>query len=200
MILRIVRARVAASRIAALDAAFGEPFRAVARSTPGLVRFHVGTRPIDPDEREVIVVSFWATVDAAVTAFGGDLDAAWTLDVGDAAEIQDIAYFEVDETMLRRSTADVAILRLTIGRVARGADAEIQRELRGRMHALEPEMTEAYVGRRILGDAVEIAFISAWEREAETRPLNAPFWPEISAGYDAFEIATFDPVASGAPV
>ena len=58
------------------------------------------------------------------------------------------------------------------------------------MHLLEPEMTEGYVGRRILGNDVEIAFISAWDREPEGRSLDAPMWPDISAGYDWFEGAT----------
>ena len=65
------------------------------------------------------------------------------------------------------------------------------------MHLLEPEMTEGYVGRRILGGDVEIAFISAWEREPDGRSLDAPVWPDISATYDAFEVATFRPLASG---
>ena len=72
--------------------------------------------------------------------------------------------------MLRRSEAAADILRLSVGRVARGLDVDIQHELRERMHLLEPEMTEGYVGRRILGSDVEIAFISAWEREPR-RPL-----------------------------
>jgi hypothetical protein len=100
----------------------------------------------------------------------------------------------VDESTLRRSDADVRILRLSVGRVARGLDADIQRELRERMHLLEPEMIEAYVGRRILGSEVEIAFISTWDREPQGRLLDAPVWPDISAGYDAFEVATFRPL------
>ena len=102
--------------------------------------------------------------------------------------------FEVDESTLRRSDAAAHILRLSVGRVARGMDVDIQRELRERMHLLEPEMTEGYVGRRILGNDVEIAFISAWEREPDGRSLDAPMWPDISASYDAFEVATFRPL------
>lgn len=147
------------------------------------------------------MVTFWASVEHALEAYGGALDDVRTLDwPGDPAALRDVAYFEVDESTLRRSDAEATILRLTVGTVARGLDADIQAELRTRMHALEPEMTEAYVGRRILGSDVEIAFISAWRREPPLRSLVEPFWPDISARYDAFEVATFEPIASGAPV
>ena len=201
MILRIVRGRVASDRLDDLVATFDEPFRTAALSTPGLVRFHVGVRAPSADECELVVVTFWATVEHALEAYGGSLDAVRMLDwAGDPAALHEVAYFEIDESTLRRSEADASILRLTVGRVARGLDADIQAELRSRMHALEPEMTEAYVGRRILGADVEIAFISAWRREPATRSLDAPFWPDISARYDAFEVATYEPIASGAPV
>jgi hypothetical protein len=198
VILRIVRGRVASDRIDGLIATFDEPFRVAARSTPGLVRFHVGVRAPSPGERELVVVTFWATVEHALEAYGGSLDAVRALDwAGDPTALRDVAFFEVDESTLRRSAADATILRITVGRVARGIDPEIQAELRTRMHALEPEMIEAYVGRRILGRDVEIAFISAWQREPRTRSLDAPFWPDISARYDAFEVATFEPIANG---
>jgi hypothetical protein len=201
VILRIVRGRVEADRLDGVIEMFDEPFREAARSTPGLVRFHVGVRSANPDERELVVVTFWATVEHALEAYGGSLDAVRTLDwAGDPAALREVAYFEVDESTLRRSDAEATILRLTVGRVARGLDADIQAELRTRMHALEPEMSEAYVGRRILGSEVEIAFISAWGREPALRSLDDPFWPDISARYDDFHVATYEPIASGAAV
>jgi hypothetical protein len=199
VILRIVRGRVGADRLDGVVATFDETFREAARSTPGLVRFHVATRAMTADEGELVVVTFWATVELALQAYGGALGGVRTLDwPGDRAALQDIAYFEVDESTLRGSDADARFLRLTVGRVARGLDVDIQGELRTRMHALDDEMTEAYVGRRILGDDVEIAFLSAWQRVPTTRSLDAPFWPDISARYDAFEVATYEPIASGA--
>jgi hypothetical protein len=199
VILRIVRDRVRADRLDRLVATFDETFRMAARSAPGMVRFHVGVRATTPDEREVVVVTFWSTAELALEARGHGLGDVPGLDCArDPDALRDVAYFEVDESTLRGSDADARVLRLTVGRVARGIDAEIQGDLRARMHALEDEMTEAYVGRRILGDDVEIAFISAWQRVPIGRSLDASFWPDISGRYDTFEVATYEPIASGA--
>jgi hypothetical protein len=196
MILRIVRGRIAVTRVEGLTAAFGSSSDGHARVTPGLVRSHVGIRPLAGDEREVVLVTCWETVDAAIAADDGELVGLGASDGATAdGGLGGVAYFEVDESTLRRSEAAADILRLSVGRVARGMDVDIQQELRERMHLLEPEMTEGYVGRRIQGNDVEIAFISAWEREPDGRSLDAPMWPDISASYDAFEVATFRPVA-----
>ena len=198
MILRIVRGRVAIDRIEEVTAALGATPDGHASTMPGLVRSHVGLRRLEGDERELVLVTCWATVEAAIAA-DVKLDGARgrdgaTSDTG----FTGVAYFEVDESTLRRSDAEAHILRLSVGRVARGMDVDIQHELRERMHLLEPAMTEGYVGRRILGNDVEIAFISAWDREPEGRSLDAPMWPDISAGYDAFEVSTFRPLVSEA--
>jgi hypothetical protein len=199
MILRIVRGRIDVQRLEELTATVEEGLRGRASATPGLVRVHLGVRPFAGDELEVVLVTCWETVDAAIAADGSARDGGDVFGGAMAgAGLVDVAYFEVDESMLRRSEAAADIVRLSIGRVARGLDVDIQRELRGRMHLLEPEMTEGYVGRRILGDAVEIAFISAWEREPAGRSLDAPLWPDISVTYDAFEVTTYRPVASAA--
>jgi hypothetical protein len=201
MILRIVRGRVEDDRLAALTAGFTGPFRDIARTTPGLVRFHAATRAI-PDEgrHDLVVVTFWATVDAALAAFDGDLGTVRTLDgIGTHADLDEVAYFEVDESQLRRSATEPAFLRLTLGRMTRGIDAEIQQELRRRMRDLGPEMTEAYVGRRIIGTDVEIAFISAWTTAPGSRALDRAFWPDIAQRYDTFEVGTYVPLVSGMP-
>ena len=194
MILRIVRGRIAVTRVEGLTAAFNALSDGHARVTPGLVRSHVGIRPL-ADECEAMLVTCWETVDAAFAANDGELVGLGASDGATAdGGLGGVAYFEVDESTLRRSEAAADILRLSVGRVARGMDVDIQQELRERMHLLEPEMTEGYVGRRIQGNDVEIAFISAWEREPDNRSLDAPMWPDISASYDAFEVATFRPV------
>jgi hypothetical protein len=198
MILRIVRGRVAGDRVEGLTATLEASPGGRAHATPGLVRSHVGVRPLAPDECEVVLVTCWDTVDTAIAAVDGELAALGAHDGVPADGPDGIAYFEVDESTLRRSDAAADILRLSVGRVARGMDADIQQELRKRMHLLAPEMTEGYIGRRILGNDVEIAFISAWEREPAGRSLDAPMWPDISAGYDAFHVATFRPVVSEA--
>ena len=201
MILRIVRGRVAVNRVEALAAALAASSGSRSRSTPGLLRSHVGLRPLTADECEVVLVSCWETVDAAISSAGDAAGGAASLDGAAAgARLDEVAYFEVDESMIRRSEAAADLLRLSVGRVARGLDVDIQQELRQRMHLLDPEMSEGYVGRRILGDDVEIAFISAWEREPLGRSLDAPVWPDLSANYDAFEVVTFRAVAGEAAV
>ena len=198
MILRIVRGHVAASHLAALSDGFIHRYAPVARTTPGLVRFHAAVRPVAAGY-DLVLVTFWSSVDAALLAYDGDIDAVRTLDgLSRDADLREVAYFEVDETQLRRSNAEGAVLRVTVGRVARGMDADIQKELRARLHTLEPAMTEAYVGRRIVGTDVEVAFISAWEPAPGGRALDEPFWSDISTRYESFEIATYRPIVSGA--
>ena len=144
------------------------------------------------------MLTAWETVDHAMRAYHGDLDAVRTLAGLDAyADLRDVAYFELDEARERRPDVEPEFLRVSIGRVARGADADIQRELRQRMGELGSIVTEAWVARRILDAAVEIAFISAWEREDPAQPLDAALWPDVSARYDAFEVAVYRPIASG---
>jgi hypothetical protein len=199
VILRIVRGTVAPDRLAGLAEGFVARFGPVARVTPGLVRYHLGIRPHGPDH-DLVAITFWASVEAAVAAYEGDLGVARTLaPLSDDARLTEVAYFEVDESHLRRTATDPAILRITVGRVAEGIDASIQAELRARMHELPDAMTEAYVGRRIVGADVEIAFVSAWERVPTDRPLDAPIWPDISARYDSFLVETYVPILSGSP-
>jgi hypothetical protein len=198
MILRIVRGHVAADRLDALTEGFVDRYAPLARDTPGLVRFHAAVRP-DADGHELVVVTFWSSVEAALKAYGGDMASVRTLDgLARDADLTAVEYFEIDETQFRRSTADAAVLRLTFGQVAKGIDAEIQQELRSRLHELEPAMTEAYVGRRMLGQDVQIAFVSAWETVSTRLPLDEPFWPEISGRYERFVVATYRPIVSGA--
>jgi hypothetical protein len=199
MILRIVRGHVAADRLGALAEGFVRSYAPIARATPGLVRFHAAVRRVEGGH-ELVVVTFWASLEAAMVAYDGDPVTPRTLDGLSAdARLDDVSYFEVDETQLRRSAGEPAVLRLTFGRVARGADAEIQQELRSRLHELDASMIEAYVGRRIIGSDVEVAFVSAWEAPPASRLLEEPFWPDIAARYDAFRIATYEPIVSGAP-
>lgn len=201
MILRIVRGVIGPGRPEPVDEALLERSLPVTRAAPGLVRFHVAVRP-EGERRRVAIVTFWASVEAAIHAYGGDPGAPHSLDAvaRGGAEPTKVAYFEVDETQLRRSERDPAILRVTVGRVTRGLDAAIQQELRSRMHELDESMTEAYVGRRILGSEVEVMFISAWERVPPGRSsLDEPLWPDISAKYDVFSVETYVPLVSGSP-
>ena len=198
MILRIVRGDVAPGGLQPLIDGFQRGYAPIARTTPGLIRFHVGVGPL-PAESEVVVVTFWTSVDAALDAYDGDLAEPKTLDgLAAHATLRDVAYWEVDETLLRRSDRPPALLRLTFGCVAEGADAAIQEELRHRLHLLEGAMTEAYIGRRFVGTEVEIAFVSAWS-EVPAQDLAAPVWPDISARYTSFDLGLYRPILSGTP-
>jgi hypothetical protein len=198
MILRIVRGDVAPGGLQQLVEGFVRGYTPIARATPGLVRFHVGIGPL-PRESELVIVTFWTSVDAALDAFDGDLAAPRTLDgLAAHAELRDVAYWEVDETLLRRSDRAPALLRLSFGCVSEGADAAIQQELRHRLHLLEGAMTEAYIGRRLVGTEVEIAFVSAWA-EVPAQDLAAPVWPDISARYTSFDLGLYRPILSGTP-
>jgi hypothetical protein len=81
--------------------------------------------------------------------------------------------------------------------VGRGLDADIQRELRGRLGGLDPEVVDAYVGRRVLGPWVEIAFVSTWSATPPGRRLGDPIWPDISGQYETFQIQVFDVLLEG---
>ena len=198
MILRIVRGTVADADMDALRVAAVVDYDAVARVTAGLQRYHAATRATPDGANELVVLTSWESVDDALRAFDGDLDAARSLAGLDShADLRDVAYFELDEARERRPDASPKYLRITIGRVARGVDAEIQGELRLRMGELGPLVSEAWVARRILGAEVEVAFISAWDCEDPSLPLDGPLWPDISARYDAFEVTVYQPLSSG---
>jgi hypothetical protein len=198
LILRIVRGDVAPDGQQTLIAAFVRAYEPIARGTPGLIRFHVGLGPL-PDVSELAIVTSWTSVDAALAAFDGDLATPRILDDLPApGELREVAYWEVDETLLRRSDRAPELLRLSFGCVAEGADAAIQDELRHRLHLLEGSMTEAWIGRRFVGTEVEIAFVSAWA-EVPAQDLAAPVWPDISARYTSFDLRLYRPVLSGTP-
>jgi len=200
LILRIVRGDVAPASLKPLVDGFVHGYEPIARVTPGLIRYHVGIGP-SPDESEVVVVTFWTSVDAALAAYDGDLARPKTLDgLSPHIDLRDVAYWEVDESLFRRSDRAPSLLRLTFGTVAEGADAAIQEELRGRLHLLEGSMTEAYIGRRLLGTEVEIAFVSAWSDAPQGRDLAGPVWPDISARYTVFELGLYRPILSGSAV
>jgi len=199
VILRIVRGDVAPGALQPLIDGFVEGYAPRARATPGLVRYYVGLGP-QPDETEVVAITLWTSVDAAIAAFDGDLAQPRMLDgVSANANLREVAYWEVEETLLRRSDREPERLRLTFGRVSQGADAAIQEELRQRLHTLEPGMTEAYLGRRLVDTDVEIAFISVWSSVLEGRDLTTPVWPDISTRYTSFALELYRPILSGTP-
>jgi len=199
VILRIVSGRVRQGRLEAVTDAYRTSYHSVAMATAGLERFLVATRPVG-DEHELASMTLWRTVEAALSAYAGNLSAIRTLDDrGHGEELTHVDYYEVEDAVIRRDGVDTTFLRLTAGTVARGLDADIQQQLRRRLAGLPPELAEAYVGRRVLGDVVEISFVSTWSGARDRESLDAPIWPDISTRYEAFRVAVFDVISSGSP-
>jgi hypothetical protein len=195
VILRIVLGRVRLGELTGLANAYVATYVPEARRRPGLVRFHVAVRP-DGDSHEVVAVTFWTTPEAARSTLGADPSEPATLgDLAAFADFRAASYFEVDETVLRRSEREPVALRLTVGRFSEpGSDRLMQDLLRQRVPLIDDAMTEAYVGRRVDGRNIEVSFVSAWQRIPEGMALDQPFWPDISTRYDEFVVGVYVPL------
>jgi hypothetical protein len=199
VILRVVSGRVPPGQTDAVVEAYRRDYVPVAAATVGLDRFLVGVRPAAEGDHALAAMTVWRSVEAALAAYGGDLGAVRTLDGRSHGErLTRVDYYEVDEeaALIRKGTP--THLRLTAGTVARGLDADIQQELRRRLPQLPAEAIEAFVGRRVLGTAVEIALVTVWSGVPQRVSLDAPIWPAISNRYDTFEIQVLDVVLAGA--
>jgi hypothetical protein len=199
LILRIVTGRIRHGRLDTVTDAYSTSYYPVAMRTAGLETFLVGIRPLG-DDHGLAAMTLWSTVEEALAAYAGDLSAMQTLDAREhGEELNHVDYYEVDDAMIRHEGVQASFLRLTAGTVARGLDADIQQELRRRLVELPAELAEGYVGRRVLGDVVEIAFVSTWSSARDRESLEAPIWPEISSRYDSYRVSVFDIVLSGSP-
>ncbi len=193
MILRVVSGRVPAGRLDAVIESYARDFVPVARRTAGLDRFFVAARQTPDGGHDLAAVTLWSSFEAALAAYGGNLGAVRTLDAKSHGEtLAGVDYYEVDADAARRHPGTSRMLRLTAGSVASGLDADIQQELRKRVPDLPTEALEAYVGRRVLGAHVEIAFVSTWSGAPDGLPLDGPFWLTISDRYDTFRIAVHE--------
>jgi hypothetical protein len=196
LILRVISGRIAAGQLDAVRSALERDYVPAALSRPGLQRFLVATRPAS-DGHEIAMMTVWADVDSAMKAYRGNLDARSTLDgIGHGETLDRVDYYEVDISEVRLRSGVPRHLRLTSGSVGQGLDADIQRSLRQRLGDLEDEAVEAYVGRRVKGNVVEIAFVSTWT-EGPARALDQPIWPDISASYDSFVVGVYDVLLHG---
>jgi hypothetical protein len=199
VILRVVSGRVPPGELDAVVDAYRRDYVPVAQSTVGLDRYVVGARPLADGGHGLAAMTIWATVEAALTAYDGDLAAVRTLDLVSHGEaLSRVDYYEVDEEGARRRTGSPTRLRLTAGTVARGLDADIQQELRRHLPELPAEAIQAFVGRRVLGAEVEIAFVTTWSAAPDGVALDEPLWPTISGRYDTFRIEVHDIVLEGA--
>jgi hypothetical protein len=199
VILRVVGGVVPPGQIDAVVEAYRRDYVPIAEQAVGLDRFMVGARPDAGGDHPFAAMTVWTSVEAALAAYGGDLEAVRTLDGrGHGEHLTRVDYYEVDEAAALRRPGAPAHLRLTAGTVARGLDADIQQELRRRLPDLPAEVIEAFVGRRVLGSEVEIALVTVWSGVPEGTALDAPIWPAISSRYDAFAIQVLDVVLAGA--
>jgi hypothetical protein len=199
LILRVIRGRIPPGQLDAVRASLERAYVPAAASRPGLERFLVATRPA-ADGHEIATMTVWADVDSALKAYGGNLSARSTLDgVGHGETLDRVDYYEVDISEVRRLTGVPRHLRVTAGSVGQGLDADIQRMLRQRLGDLEVEAVEAYVGRRVKGTVVEIAFVSTWTAAPANRPLDQPIWPDITSHYDSFVVGVYDVLLHGTP-
>ena len=198
MILRVVSGRVPAGKLDAVTEAFQIEYEPIARRMSGLDRYAVGIRPAADGTHDIAALTLWSTVEAALAAYGGDLATVRTIDGRSHGEtLHRVDYYEIDEGGARRRPGTPTYLRLTAGTVARGLDADIQKELRTRLPDLGPEALEAWVGRRVHGADVEIAFVSMWSTVPPGVALDEPLWPSISDRYQTFRIAVHEVVLEG---
>jgi hypothetical protein len=188
VILRVVRGRIRPGEHDAVLEAMRDDYVPVLAGTPGLMRFVLGVRPTAEGGDRLAAISIWDSLEAASAAYG-DLTAARTIDGRDRGAIYDtVAYYELEALRTPESETVPRLLRVTAGTVSRGLDADIQHELRSRLSELPPEVAEAYVGRRVVGRTVEIAFLSTWTSVPPGRALDEPIWPDISSRYDTFAL------------
>jgi hypothetical protein len=190
VILRMVRGRLPSTRLSVLNESFGSEYVADTLRRPGLARFHVGLRP-DGADHELIAVSYWSSVETAVAAFG-DLASPKTLgNLGSLADFSGADYYEIDEAVIRPTTAEPIVLRWAAGRLDPGEDVEAQGELRRRLPQIDSAMTQGYVGRRLVGSQVEVAFVSTWAGPPRVGALEEPIWPDITGRYHHFFVRTY---------
>jgi hypothetical protein len=199
VILRVVNGRVPEGQLAAVRAALERDYVPAARRQAGLDRYLIATRA-DGAGHEIALMTVWTDVESALAAYGGNLAAVRTLDGVDHGELlESVDYYEVGPEEIRRGDGQPRHLRLTAGTVGHGLDADIQRDLRSRLGELETELVDAYVGRRVQGASVEIAFVSTWSAPPAGRALDQPIWPDISAQYETFVLRLFDVLLEGSP-
>ena len=198
MILRAIRGRASTDELAAFHRALAETLGRDAAEQRGPEQYHLASRPavahseasgLDA-ELEALVISRWSSAEAAAS---GDARKVSPLVIAQR-HLHDLTveHFEIDDSFIRRSDAHPVAIRLATGRFSRpGADAQMQALMRERAPLIGDEMTEAYVGRRMVGPAVEVTFVSAWSRPPADRPLEEAFWPDIALRYDVFRVEVY---------
>ena len=190
VILRLIRGRADRQRLAALHAALQSKLGGGGAESTVPVRWHLGTRG-SGDEQEVLLLASWASAEDAADADRRGLS-PWRIGQGHLEGAR-VEHFEVDTSLLRRTGREPIAIRVATGRFSHhGTDIAMQELLRERLPAVGDELCEAYVGRRLDGRAVEITFVSLWQRRPDGRSLEEPFWPDIALRYDAFSVEVYE--------
>jgi hypothetical protein len=198
VILRVVSGRVSPGDLDTVSESYRRTYVPAAEQSAGLARFVVATRPTPAGGHDMAAMTIWSTVEEALAAYSGNLAAVRTLDgAGHGEELIRVDYYEVDSAAGAPAGSRPTLLRVAVGRVARGLDADIQQELRRNLPDLPPEVMEAWICRRVLDSDVEIAFISMWAAAPVGRALDEPLWPSISARYDVFEVSVHEVMIEG---
>jgi hypothetical protein len=195
VILRVIHGMAGAERLAELATALCVALPDGPSPQPGLDHLHLahgavtslGAGDGGPD---VVVLAFWESAEAAAAA---DRRGSSPLTIA-GRHLRDVAveHFEIDETVHRETGVPPRLLRIATGRFSRpGADKEMLDVLRARAPGIGEPMTDAYVGRRMLGREVEVTFVSTWREAPPDHDLAAALWPDIALRYDAFEVGVF---------
>lgn len=193
MILRLVRGRLLPGRVATVRAGLAASLDQV-RALEGLVHVYVGLRSAAGTDR-LAVISTWVSAEAAVTAFGPDAQRVAVISgVTEHLEIESVSHFELDESAQLEGDEPAAVLRVAVGEIELGSDVEIQQELRRRLTTLGEDVVEAYVGRRIRDQMVEVVFVTVWSRPPSAGSLEQSLFPDIAERYDAYWIEVYEEI------
>ena len=196
MILRVIRGRASPEQLVRLRGAIEEKLGAAVREQVGLAKYHLGTRPGGDGRLEVAFVALWESPEAVTSS---DAASRSALSMATAIGLEGLApiHFEIDAPIRDRGANDVVAIRIACGEFSKtGSDIEMLNLLRARAPLLGDEMVEAYVGRRLIGRAVEVTFISIWRELPRQPALEEPLWPDIAVRYDRLTIDVYDTAES----
>jgi len=193
VILRLIRGVATPTQLGELQRALDARVAGPAGAPPGLRQFHLAARPAG-DWFEVLVLAVWDSLEDALAADALGLS-PMLIAIRTGLIDMDPAHFETDAPTLRGPSAPPVAIRIATGTFSKpGSDLEMVGLLRERMPLIGDELSEAYVGRRMLERAVEVTFVSVWRALPIDRPLEEAFWPDIALRYDRFSVDVYGPV------
>jgi PAS domain-containing protein len=170
LILRLLRARVAAGEESHLQQYVRDTAVARAFQVPGLCTFQPALRRI-ASGFELVIVSTWNGFDE-ITAAGLNLDSPIIMP-GSEAMLEDshAEHYELVIGEARAMPLRQARLRLTRIPIKRGAESQYYEAVRGWSDRLldEAGMVAFTLGRRVVGQLDEIVAVQVWQDECSLR-------------------------------